>query len=185
MSRNVIVLLFLILASCQNAPKENEPNWKEVVETLASDDDKKIFLENIYEKVASSRTHSNNAISIYGLNSPEHLKLKESFRLARNESLEKIEAYLNTYGYPSVMKLGGVAAYAPFFVIQNMEDVKSRERNFTFLYDAYTFGDITSDAFYMYLADLYYYEFKTDYLYDPNLNKKAQIKKLMKALQFD
>jgi len=185
MFKSLSIFCVLLFWSCQGAPVDKTKLWQEEVDALETIDQKVDFLEEIYTSLASARTASNNAMKLHGRNSEKHLEIKEQYKTVRKDALGKTEAYLNTYGYPSIMKLGGLAAYTPIFVIQNCEGLKSRQRNFTIIYDGYTFGDITNDAFYRYLAGMYYLEYKTDFIPDPSQDSKTQIKVLLKALQYE
>lgn len=179
------IFFFVFLCACQNTPIDKTVIWQQEVNALETIDQKIEFLEELYTSLAGKRTAVNNAMFLSGRNSEEHLKIKEEYKILRREALGKTEAYLNTFGYPSIMKLGSMAAYAPIFVIQNCDDLESRQRNFTILYDGYAFGDITTDAFYRYLASMYYLEYKVDFIPNNKHDAKTQIKAILKALQYE
>lgn len=172
--------------SCHNSPSKQESiDWLVKVQSLDTKIEKKTFLDSIYLEYLHLRKESDAALSVYGLNSEIHLKKKKILQQNRDVQFKKVDAYLNTFGYPGIMEMGGMAAYAPYYITQSMPDLKSREKNFTYIYDAYLFGNITEDLFYNYISSLYYLKTDKNYLYDPNVETKKQVEDILALLDYN
>ena len=67
-------------------------------------------------------------------------------------NLQKKEHYLKAHGHPTKKaKQGDLVARTPWIVIHHSERIEPRERNFTYLYEAYKKGDLKPSSFSFYL----------------------------------
>ncbi len=142
------------MISCKSEDQARMENITKAVNALKSNDDKKEYLEAIFEKHIDNRMSETQAWNTYGRNSDEYIELKSNNRADDLVLADKISAYLNTYGYPSIMKVGQKSAVIPIAHITYLDDKDLLEKNFNYFYDAFVFNDITEDLFFEYLINL-------------------------------
>ena len=149
-----ILICIIVLISCKSDDQLRVENITSVVNALESNDDKKAYLESIFENHIDHRISETEAWNTHGRNSDEYNSLKDSHRKEDLILAEKISVYLNTYGYPSIMKVGQKSAVIPIAHITYLGDKTLLEENYNYFYDAYVFKDIREDLFYDYLVTL-------------------------------
>ena len=176
------LILATLLVACKSENSTNSQVYKSEVAALETLEDKEIFLTNIYSVYVEQTKQSDYAMDIFGLNSDEHIKQKKVYNKTVQKSEGRIKAYLDLFGYPSLMKLGRKAAFAPWVITYKSNDIQFKKSNFKFLYDAYVFGDIDDELFMVYLTDLYYRINKLDYNPPKNESTKESIESIMYLL---
>lgn len=184
MARFLQILCVTLMLSCVNEPYK-DVDFTKRVEALKTIEQKKNFLDSINYEFNYLKKDSESAILIYGLNSKTHQEKKKIFNENKHLQFKKIDAYLNTYGYPSIMEVGSIAAYAPYLITTNMDGLNTKKKNFAYFYDAYVFGNISDGLFYSYIADLYYLKTKNSHLFDPNEEIKVQIDYILSQLDYN
>jgi len=180
-----VVLFCFVLCSCQNQEAQQKVIWQNEIDTLSSLDDKRNFLEEIYRSILSSYQYTEQFGLLKGKDSKEFKKQLSSFETVKRRELKKVDLYLNTHGYPRIMELGAMAAYAPYYTVANITDLDVKRKYFTYLYDAYVFGDITVDQFYNYLSDMYYLDKGVVFEYKPWIGSKKLIDEMLKELDLE
>jgi len=181
----IILICFIFLTfSCQSEKQKNV-DYTQRVQALETIEQKKMFLDSINFQFQYLRKESDSAIMLYGLNSKKHNQKKKEFKEFTKIQFQKVDAFLNTYGYPSIMEVGGPAVYAPYLITSNMDDLKSKEKNFVYFYDAYMFGNLSDGLFYSYVADLYHLKTNKSHLYDPNQQIDDQIEFILAELDYN
>lgn len=159
--------LLISLLACKSENTKDYTAYNHEIAGLETREDKEIYLTNVYTKFIDHTKQSDVVMDLFGLNSDEHLEIKKSYLETVKESEAKVQAYLNTFGYPSLMKLGRKAAFAPWVITFKSNDINYKKSNYKFLYDAYVFGDIDDELFLVYLQDLHLRLEKKDY-YSPD-----------------
>lgn len=97
-------------------------------------------------------------------------------------NLQKIELYLQEYGHPSIDTLGEIAAGTPWIVIHHSGNIESRQRNFTYLYNAYKNGDIKPGSFSFYLERFHRMKFGNRFTLPNPYRQEKLIDSLIKRL---
>ena len=178
-----IGLLVFLGVSC--AEKEVQVlDFTKEVNALTTDAQKQAFLEQIFEDDQGVRDAEEllNIITSYGGDSKEHLAYSERQSNQDQINLKKIEAYLKKFGHPTNDRFRDVALRTPWAVIQHSATYEDRERNFNYLYQAYSQGDLQPSTLDLYLDRMYRmkfgkrFDFGTQYRPDDRIN--ALIKEL-------
>jgi len=157
-----IVLSFLLFASCDSKSetrKEIQVDYIELVKTLGNNDAKIGYLQGIESLDESTRKAERDALVQKGYNSKEHLAAKAELLRAEKVNIEKVEAFLNIWGYPDKRSLKINAADMPIKVIHASDDLTVKKRNFKFLFKAFNNQQIPGSSFTSYLNK--YYELST------------------------
>ena len=98
---------------------------------------------------------------------------------------EKIESYVNKYGYPNAEKYGSKAAIAPILVIHHMTDLSVRKKYFKLLYQAYKTGDVEDNFFSLYLWRTYLFQFKKEHKMENPYTTEDKVNLLIHELGLD
>lgn len=158
--RSILFFILIIhLFACKSEDKLISERIAAEVSSLQSIEEKKAFLEAIFQdhvdnRLAETEIWNRDGRGPTGRGSEAY---QEEINSNRAEDLilaEKLHVYLNTFGYPSIMKMGRKAAIIPIAHMTYIDDDQMLADNFTYFYDAYKFNDITSDIFYDYLYNL-------------------------------
>jgi len=176
---------FIFFMACKSDSSASFQTYNSEVAQLQTLEDKEIYLTNIYSIYVEQTKQSDQVMDIFGLNSDEHIRQKEIYVEIVKKSEGQIKAFLNTYGYPSLMKLGRKAAFAPWVITYRSNDIEYKKSNFKYLYDAYVFGDTDDELFLVYLTDLYYRINKLDYNPPKSESTKESIESMMYLLNTD
>jgi len=148
---NLLKFLSLIaLISCQGEIKNNLSD-KIVSENLNSVEKRNVYLENIYGKDQELRKELN----VGGLNDFEEQNLWSKISIIDSLNFNKIEKYLNTYGYPDTINYSRLAVKAPWFVIQHCANIELREKYYKIIEQAHKERSINDVYFYLYLVRNY------------------------------
>jgi len=152
------ILIFQLFA-CKSEEKIISERIAAEVSSLQSIEEKRVFLETIFQDHVDNRLAETVIWNRDGRgpNGKGSVEYQEKIKSNRAEDLilaEKLHVYLNTFGYPSIMKMGRKASIIPIAHMTYIDDDQMLADNFTYFYDAYKFHDITSDVFYEYLYNL-------------------------------
>lgn len=150
------MLTLILIFGCNQRTENNAYDFANEINQLETFQDKKIYLENIFEDDQKVRNGKKEAeiISKYGYRSDEHKKLAEEQWRQDEINLQKIEAYLKKHGYPE-KEMGELATTAPWVVIHHSQEYHTREKYFEIIYEAYLKGDIDDGAISFYLGRMY------------------------------
>lgn len=153
------LVLVIAIASCKNHSDTTEGNLsvsaKEKIDSLTTDDKKKVFLEYIVDEDQKIRADISQIALDHGYDSQEHKDGIDLMKKMDRENLQKIEYYLKKYGNPSIERHGNKASYTPWLVIHHSYTIDARKRNFKYLYQAYLDKDLRESSFSLYLNRLY------------------------------
>jgi len=102
-------------------------------------------------------------------------------------NFEKIENYLNSYGYPDTINYSKKAVSSPWFVIQHNQNIDSRRKYFSLLNKAHKDGIISDIYFYLYLTRNFQIENNDmhDITSDESQSTKEKIKILLDTLKYE
>ena len=149
------IYLLTIIGCSEKFTHEYAEIYKEI-EDLDSKEDKKSYLELIFEQDQNVRGSEGSEIMLKsGRDSKEYREYIQTQLDQDALNLVNIESYLSYYGHPKKSELGDIAAIAPWTVIHHAQGYKVRERNFEILYKAYLQGDIDDGAISLFLGRMY------------------------------
>lgn len=142
------------LISCKSEDQIITEQITATVQALKDNEQKRAFLESIFDKHIDMRLKETKAWNQFGRGSDEYESLVSDHRSEDLILAEKIDIYMNTYGYPSIMQLGQKSAVIAIAHLTYVDDIYMLRDNFNYFFDAYKFNDITDDLFYDYLIKL-------------------------------
>ncbi|GAA0715741.1 hypothetical protein GCM10009430_10590 [Aquimarina litoralis] len=149
-----LVILFTISIGCGQKDVINPDLVKDII-ALHSDEEKRIFLEEMRISNQKLRNNIKHIESVYGYNSKERSKaLREKIKEDKI-NLQKIELYLEKYGHPSPELHGELAVKTPYIILYDCSNLESKQKNFEYLYRAYKKGDLMPNSFAMFLSSYY------------------------------
>lgn len=173
----IYVLLLVCVLGCVDTQIDFSETDKEI-KKLETDDDKRKFLETLFELDQEVRGEQGSEIMLqYGMDSNEYRDYIQSQINQDAINLIKVERYIAHYGHPKKSKLGEIAALTPWAVIHHAQGYAARENNFEILYQAYLEGDIDDGKFSMFLGRMYYirngkrFEMESPYRSDDEINQ--------------
>ncbi|MFT6320029.1 MAG: hypothetical protein ACJAT4_000951 [Granulosicoccus sp.] len=182
---NIILgILILLLLGCGEKAETENLEFEKVIESLNSNDDKRGFLEKVYEEDQKVRDGSKDAELMlkYGKDSKEHMEYIQAQWKQDEINLNKVEKYIEKFGYPKKKELGKDAAIAPWIVIHHSTDTAIRNRNFEILYKAYLAEDIDDTAMSLYLGRTYEFTFRERFRMENPYRSEDEINQLIKKL---
>ncbi|NNE14875.1 MAG: hypothetical protein HKN51_07845 [Saprospiraceae bacterium] len=152
----LIILSILSFVSCKSDARIEKVNVQAEISALKSNDLKTEYLENIFYEFQNILNEEDFTIRKFGQNSEEHISFIKKKVKEEKIYLDRVEAYFNTYGYPSRTTHGQYAAIAPLVVYFYASENKGfKKEHFKYFYGAYRFNDIPSDFFLAYLRVFY------------------------------
>jgi len=186
--RYLCAILIIIIGCDQHSNSKTSIATIDEVDSLNSEDQKKVFLEKIYKQDQKVRNDLNEIEIKYGYDSNERKEaIRQSIKVDK-QNLQKIELYLEKYGHPSIEKHGEYASRAPWLVIHHSANLESKKKIFTYLYSAYKNEDLKPGSFSFYLERFHRIKFgnrftlpnpyREDQLID-SLIKRLDLKKLI------
>ena len=180
-----ILFYFTLLGLCIRCDiaVDKKPIQEEIY-ALKTVDDKRVYLENIFEDDQEMRRDGQSTlISLkYGSQSKEHLEFVETMNTLDRLNLQKIEAYLEKYGHPIKKELGEIASLTPWVVIHHSSTYEERERNFKYLYNSYKNEDIEESHFSMFLDRMYMFKYDKRLDTGDSYKEEDRINELIKEL---
>ncbi len=181
----IYMLLIFLFLGCKNQNESIIKDFSKEIEQLKTDEQKRLFLESISEADQAIRKKSREAAlkdnNKDSVKAEMHTKMKE----VDDENLQKIELYLKRYDHPTIDKHGDKACGAPWIVIHHSRTVKARERNFKYLYKAYSNGDLKPSSFSMYLNRYHSHKFGKRFTLPNPYREEDMIKALIEQLGLD
>ncbi|WP_378180951.1 hypothetical protein [Aquimarina sp. SS2-1] len=175
------LIITLTITSCNQKDKIKEELIQEIA-SLKTDEQKRLFLEEIYEKDQQTRKDVTEVEIKFGFESNER---KEALLKAMKDdasNLKKIELYLEKYVYPSIAKQGERATRAPYIVIHHSGTIETKNKYFDYLYKAYKSGDLNPGSFSFYLERLHRMKFGKRFTLPNPYREKQLIDSLIKRL---
>ncbi|MBQ4805198.1 hypothetical protein J8L88_20220 [Aquimarina sp. MMG015] len=173
MNKVIYCLIFILILGCNKEDKISKEIVLEV-KSLYTNDEKMAFLEEIHLQDQKVRKNLAEVELEFGYDSDE--KKGAIQQMIKNDriNLQKIELYLQEYGHPSKDTLGELAAGTPWIVIHHSGNIESRQRNFTYLYNAYINKDLKPGSFSFYLERFHRMKFGNRFTL-PNPYKQEQL----------
>ncbi len=150
MNRTILIVSIFFLSSCAIPSGVNKSYYKEI-KKLKGDEAHISFLEETFDQDQKYRKSKK--------------MIQENLQALYKQdqiNLEKVEIYLQRYGYPSFEKYGKKASSAPWYVLQHAKTLQPRTRNFKYIYSGWKEGDVFDWMMYHFL--LRYYKFQHDEL---------------------
>jgi len=149
-----VALLGILFICCSNDVTIQQIDQE--VATLTTIEKQTKFLEHILAKDQEVRHFETEQLQKFGYDSKEHQLAVQNWWKTDDLNLFKIEAYLKTYGYPTIKEHGKEAVRAPWLVIHHAPgDVEPRKRNFKYLYEGFKQGDLEADQLTFFLNRMY------------------------------
>ncbi len=176
-----VFLTSIMLSSCSEKVSIDQEYFKREIEALQTTQQKQEYLEAIF-KIDQDVRDDSTLILKYDKESPEYSKHYEKMRLVDEMNLQKIEAYLNQFGYPSRDAMSEIALFTPYVVIHHSSTTEDRRRNFPFLKEAYKDGNLSESSFSMYLARWYQMEFNERLDMRGSYKEKDKIRRMLDSL---
>lgn len=156
-----LACLFMIgffFVSCDK-PKSNAQRTKidysALAKTLSSNEAKIGYLQGIESLDKETKKATIDALQKFGFESENHKKAKAEQVKAEKENIEKIEAFLNAWGYPNKRSLKINAADIVINLINESEDIDVVKRNFNHIYTAYSTDRLPGSKYTKYLNQYY------------------------------
>ena len=140
------------------------------------------YLNSIYSTHKAINYYEDSVMVVSGFRSPEHLAAIDSLKQVDVVLTNKIDTYLNTYGYPEKDLYGETANQTPLLILQQSALYDVRKSQTKCLYKAYKKEEIEPSQFTAYLEGEYKYRFQK--AYQSYLQDEPRIKDLMAALDF-
>jgi len=179
---SLLWLLIYFFLSCQSNESGLADIAKEVA-ALTSQEKQILFLENIYAEDQAARQNNTAVQKQFGYHSEEHLVSLSKMNEIDELNLQKIEAYLKTYGHPKIDVHGYKACEAPWLVVHHHHDgISPRRRNFHYIYRATLDGDLENRALIFYLNRMYDIKFGQRIEWTRPYREEEELDTLIKSL---
>ncbi len=152
------MLSFSLIAffGCQEFDNKEIVDVKSEISVLKSTSDQEKYLESIHQSDQEIRNGESSEILLeYGEDSEELQAFYQRMDSIDNLNLERIDLYLEKFGYPGIDSFSDNANSAPWLVIHHQSNPQSRKDYFPLLKQAYDNGDINTTQFEMYLGRTY------------------------------
>lgn len=178
-------LFFILACSSLDECRKTGP-FEAEISSLITVEDKKKYLEKIFEDDQAVRETDDSAILLkHGAESKEYKEIQQKQWDQDSINLLKIETYLKKFGHPDKNEVGEIAAITPWTVIHHAQGIKIREKYFNILYRAFLDGDIDDSAMSMYLGRWYQMINKKRFIMKSPFTSEDEINELIKELKID
>lgn len=98
--------------------------------------------------------------------------------------MEKIEQYLQKYGYPNIEEHGEDATFAVWMVIHHAPfESEARQRNFKYIYEAWKKKEIKGGDLTFFLNRMYDFRFGHFIKWDKNFTEEIELDTLIQSLK--
>jgi len=183
----VFCLLGLVFMQCQPKPSEEQIkiDYKEIVKTLQSNSTKVAYLQGILSLDTEVREAERSMVAKFGWNSAEHKASINKVKDAEKINLEKIEAFLDVYGYPDKQSLKSNSVDAPYTIILQINDLEAKERNFRHMYSAYRNKDLPGGSLANYMHKMYELKMGERMQLKNPFTEKFELDTLIRSLKLD
>lgn len=156
LNRLILIIFLATSISCQREVTTKPVNVEEETAALKSDADREKYLEAIFASDQNIRNGEDSEILLqYGEDSEELRAFYRRMDSIDNLNFQRVEAYLEKFGYPHIDSVSQNANLTPWLVIHHSTDVQSRKSNFKVLNEAYRSGNLNSNQFDLYLGRTY------------------------------
>jgi hypothetical protein len=153
--RSILLIIIVFLFSCNSENEQNTVNINQEISSLSNYSEKNDYLEMILDLDQNIRRNNDAELQPGSKAERAHyLKMDSIDRL----NFERIDLYLNTYGYPKKDSVSSNASMAPWIVIHH-SNYNKRIKHFNVLIEAYKTGDIDLTQFDFYLGRTYQMKF--------------------------
>lgn len=152
------MLSFSLIAflGCQDLDKREPVDVESEITALKSASAQEKYLEAIHQSDQEIRSGESSEILLeFGKDSEELQAFTQKMDSVDDLNLERIDLYLDKFGYPDIDSFSNKANIAPWLVIHHQTDPQTRKDYFPLLKEAYDDGDINSTQFEMYLGRTY------------------------------
>ena len=190
--RQFITLLFCgvllcTLFACQQEKKPVLSEWVQAeMKRLQTNQDKKRYLERVGQSNNMFRGNELTKIIIkHGEDSDAHKAFLENQEKLVKENVERMEAYVATFGYPKKEDVGKLAIGTPITIINYSEDYDIKKKYFPYFYEAYTNREIDEDVMFLYLDRMHKMRTGEKLNLDKPTPAKEKIKLLITRLHLD
>lgn len=179
-------IMIVSLIGCAEHQDKVSSNIDREIEELKTTEDKKVFLDKIFEDDQKVRGGEASQIILkYGKNSEEYREYVLTQMKQDEINLIKIEKYLKAYGHPKRSEVGN-AADTPWVVIHHSNGgYKIRKKHFESIYEAYLQGDIDDGAFSLYLRRMYLIKNERSFRMESPYKPEDEINQLIKKLNLE
>lgn len=153
-----LLLSFSLIAlfGCQEVDKKEAVDVSSEIAALKSISDQAKYLEAIYQSDQGIRNGESSEILLeYGEDSEELQAFYHKMNSVDQLNLERIDGYLEKFGYPELDSFSRNANLAPWLVIHHETQPQIRNEYFTILKQAYESGNMSSTQFEIYLGRTY------------------------------
>lgn len=140
------------------------------------------YLHSIHNTFKAINYYEDSVMVASGFRSPEHLAAIDSLQQTDQVLTQKINTYLNTYGYPEKELYGETANITPFLILQQSDLHDIRRSQTKRLYKAYKKDELELSRLIGFLESEYEYRFKKTY--QSYLQDEPRMKDLLAALEF-
>lgn len=179
--KNYLLLALIFIAACKTDSLKVKQKYYTEVEALSELVDQKEYLSKVYDNYIELRQSETDKWNTFGRHSPEYKNKVINNHKEDVKDLQRVIAFLETFGHPNIMKHGQKASYIPCVqLIHSQNDYLLRE-NFKYFYDGYKFNDISEDLFYKYLTTLNFASGKRHDI-DEAMSKSENIEYLIEKL---
>jgi thymidylate synthase len=185
-AKTLCLYTLILIMGCNQVVDNSSADFENEINQLETFQDKKVYLEKIFEDDQNVRDGKKEAevISRYGYGSNEHKALAEEQWAQDEINLQKIEAYLKKHGYPG-KEMGELATTAPWVVIHHAQEYDTRERHFEIIYEAYLKGDIKDGSISLFLGRMYEMKNGERLKMEGSYKSEDQINLLIKELNLE
>jgi len=176
-----IIAVLMLLVCCTNDKAINQIN--QVVTDLNTVEKQAQFLEEIYEKDQGVRIFMQEQEQKFGRESNEYQLAHRNFMETDRVNFLEIEAYLKTYGHPTLENHGEGSVNTPWIVIHHAQGgIETRQRNFKYLYEGFKKGDLEGDRLTFLLNRMYREKFGFRIEWDRPYRTEEELDTLLKSL---
>jgi hypothetical protein len=171
----ILLSLSFFLCNCTEDIQQAQLISSEEVKALTSMEAKCAFLEEIRE--------TDQAVRGEEARQYDDQAYRKIMREQDSINLQKMEVYLERFGYPTKEEFGENAAVTPWLVIQHQPDIEVRNRYFEAIYEAHQRGDVDDIMMYLYLDRNYHISNFEQLEMADSLPVKTKIRLLLDALE--
>jgi len=181
MKNLILISCLLFLFSCTNYV--DKVNVDQEIKVLQSDDDLKVYLENLYNLNERTIKKKEDIFTQKEATSPEGQENLGKMAKAFAQNVERVEKVFAKFGHPQKAKVGRKASNTPIIILQYVEDYEYKKSHLKILKEAYHNGDVEEDLFAKYLNDMHDRKFGEPIIIQGRFKEKDRIEALLKKIE--